>query len=228
MSDFADDDDFFNQPSTSGYTSFSNVGDDAYDQWMNQAHSPTQHWDRDAINAVKNGYFERQNSRTPGDTTGLGYPAPRAFSKDHPYLTDSESIPDTESSAVDKTLSLGAKEGSEVAEDTASSVMGGISGGAAAGLGAATMGLSSLITGLAGPAIQEHYAEKFTNFKYGLSKQQASDTGMPLANVLGFGASAPSSHIYNGGSLTTTRGQGISLPQFKGTSSQVLNGYVDY
>lgn len=99
------------------------------------------------------------------------------------------------------------------------------SGAAIGGLafmgGTIASGAFNLIGQAVGGAVTKSVMDK----QYGLAKQAASDSGMPLANVLGFGASLPHATSYNGGATTTTSGQGMQNPHYKGTPSQVSNGY---
>lgn len=97
-----------------------------------------------------------------------------------------------------------------------------LGGGLAFGLG------NSLGTAISAP-IMEAQAEKFATFNYNLSKQKAADTGMPLANILGAGGpnyALPRATVHMGSqSSFRTSGQGLVIPNNRGTPSQIYNGY---
>lgn len=130
------------------------------------------------------------------------------------------------SSTPDATPAVSAT-ASEVASDVseATSAASSLSGAALGGLAFLGSAAVSGGIGLIQSMVSKNNAEDLMHTQYGIAKQAAHDSGMPLANVLGFGASLPPSKNYIGAASTTTKGQGMMNPQHAGTLSQVTNGY---
>ena len=141
---------------------------------------------------------------------------------DNISLGESAGAATATSEATEAAAGAAESAGTELAASSALGPIGAIAG--------ATLGIGTLISSLVSPVIQEHQQEKYAKFSYNLAKTQASDTGMPLANILGAGGQLPQrSQVTGVGSSVTTSGQGYSMPHFNlGGQSQFQNGYIDF
>lgn len=84
----------------------------------------------------------------------------------------------------------------------------------------------SSVGGMLNSVVSEKESENLIDFKYHKAETAAKQTGMPLANVLGFGSSlSPATNFLSGGASRTTQGQGLSNVPYKGTLSQITSGY---
>ena len=123
----------------------------------------------------------------------------------------------------------------EKATSTASTAVGATEAGAgmlgsigSAALGGVALGAFSLIGSAISAPIWEHEQENLIDFKYKKAEQAASQTGMPLANVLGFGGDLPAGTQRKGLSSITTEGQGYTGFPGGATPSSFSNNYVEF